>query len=84
LVIGRYSVLPFYREVEADLAVNGCKLINSFAQHCWIANFEYYRHFKDVTPETWDDSQGKITLVCPKSGDHLRTSSRKATSRAAS
>ena len=51
LVIGRYSVLPFYREIEADLAVNGCKLINSHAQHCRIANFEYYKQLKDVTPE---------------------------------
>ncbi len=60
LVIGRYSVLPFYREVEADLRVNGCPLVNSLAQHSWIANFEYYKQLKDVTPESWDD--GNIHL----------------------
>lgn len=56
LVIGRYSVLPFYGEVEADLAVNRCKLINSHSQHSWIANFKYYGQLKEVTPETWDDN----------------------------
>jgi len=29
LVIGRYSVLPFYKELENDLANRKCKLINT-------------------------------------------------------
>ena len=38
LVIGRYSVLPFYQELEAELKSKGCWLINTYEQHCWIAN----------------------------------------------
>lgn len=55
LVIGRYSCLPFYRELEVDLLLNGCRLINSFTQHSWIANFDYYFDLKNEvdTPESW-------------------------------
>jgi len=37
------------------LAKMGSNLINSYQQHRWIADFEYYEHLKDYTPETWDD-----------------------------
>ncbi len=53
LVVGRYSVLPFYDALEQELAGRGCRLVNSHAQHRWIANFEYYPAFRDVTPESW-------------------------------
>lgn len=53
LVIGRYSVLPFYKELEEDLIYNGSTLINSFAQHEWIASFSYYSAVKEFTPRTW-------------------------------
>ncbi len=53
LVVGRYSVLPFYEALEQDLAERACRLINTYAEHKWIANFEYYPTFQDVTPETW-------------------------------
>lgn len=55
LVIGRYSVLPFYEELEADLNNRNCRLVNSFDQHKWIANFEYYEDLKEHTPESWTD-----------------------------
>src|SRR5262245_49445129 len=55
LVIGRYSVLPLYAEVERDLKLLGSRLINTYEQHRWIAAFEYYRDLKEFTPETWDD-----------------------------
>lgn len=55
VVIGRYSVLPFYHEVENDLKVNQCQLINSAQQHRWIANFEYFQKLRKFTPETWTD-----------------------------
>ena len=55
LVIGRYSVLPFYHELWKDLTYNGCNLANTTNQHLWIANFEYYYAFKDYTPESWDE-----------------------------
>jgi len=53
LVIGRYSVLPFYRELEMDLANREATLINSYAQHRWIADFEWYEYVKRFTPESW-------------------------------
>lgn len=41
-VIGRYSVLSYYRELQIDLNSRNAKLINSYEQHSWIADFEYY------------------------------------------
>jgi hypothetical protein len=55
LVVGRYSVLPFYGELENDLRICGGKLINSYEQHQWIANFGYYTQLKDYTFESWFD-----------------------------
>lgn len=54
LVIGRYSVLPYYRELENDLLENGSCLINSYSQHLWIADLkEWYEDFLEITPKTW-------------------------------
>lgn len=55
LVVGRYSVTPFYNELHRDLQLIGARLINSLDEHRWITSFEYYRELKDYTPETWDD-----------------------------
>ena len=55
LIIGRYSVLPYYEALEEDLSSRGSQLINTFAEHRWIAQFEYYETIKDLTPETWTD-----------------------------
>src|SRR5262245_8782886 len=55
LVIGRYSVLPLYAELERDVKLLGSRLVNSFEQHRWVAAFEYYHDLKEFTPETWDD-----------------------------
>jgi hypothetical protein len=57
LVIGRYSVLPYYRELERDLKLQGSYLINSFEQHQYIANFDYYEDLYNseiaLTPKTY-------------------------------
>lgn len=53
LVIGRYSVLPFYKELADDLAAQGSVLANSLAQHRFIADFSWYEVLKDLTPRTW-------------------------------
>lgn len=53
LVIGRYSCLPYYQELEEDLKTCNSYLINSFKQHKYVANFEYYEDIKDYTFETW-------------------------------
>lgn len=52
-VIGRFSVLPFYKDLVEDLAFNGSKLINSYAEHSWIANFDYYQDLRELTPRSW-------------------------------
>lgn len=54
LVIGRYSVLPYYDELEMDLASKGSHLINSPTQHHYIADLgNWYRDLQDLTPKTW-------------------------------
>lgn len=52
-VVGRYSVLPFYRELEEDLLILGSRLINSYREHCYIANFDYYWDLLELTPATY-------------------------------
>ncbi len=54
LIVGRYSVLPEYKQLEDDLAVHGARLINTYREHCWIADINYwYYDFLDLTPKTW-------------------------------
>lgn len=54
IVVGRYSVLPFYRELERDVMRVGARLLNSYSQHQYIADIgQWYQDFKDVTPKTW-------------------------------
>lgn len=56
LVIGRYSVLPFYRELEEELESCGSSvLINSYAQHRYIADItQWYQDVQRFTPATYD------------------------------
>lgn len=78
LVVGRYSVLPYYKEQEEGLKQNNCTLVNSFRQHNWIAKFEYYEQLKDYTFETWDDYS---ICYCKYDGPFVvkgRTNSRKS------
>jgi len=54
LVIGRYSVIPLYRELEADVRALGGTLINSATQHEYIADIRnWYGDLQDLTPKTW-------------------------------
>lgn len=54
LVIGRYSVLPFYKELEEDLAYNNSRLINTYRMHRYMADISsWYYDFEDITPRTW-------------------------------
>lgn len=52
-VVGRYSTLPFYLELEKDLKINNSELLNSYQQYNWIANFDWYEPLKEFTFETW-------------------------------
>ncbi len=58
MVIGRYSVLPFYQYIEEELKQKNCYLINSYDDHLYIADIQnWYYDLKDFTPKTyfmWD------------------------------
>ena len=70
IVIGRYSVLPFYAELERDLSLQGSRLINSQRQHLYIANFDYYEDLKDIVIGI--NSNGSSVYLTPKSWFDLR------------
>lgn len=54
LIIGRYSCLPYYKELESDLKIVGAKLINSFQEHQYVADLQnWYDNFENITPKTW-------------------------------
>lgn len=53
LVFGRYSTLPYYKELEQDLKNQNCELINSWNQYNWIANFDWYEVLEEFTFKTW-------------------------------
>lgn len=57
LVVGRYSTLPFYKELEYDVLSKNSKLVNTLKQYNWIANFEWYEAVKEFTFETWFRAQ---------------------------
>jgi len=54
LIIGRYSVLPYYKELEIDLSSKGSKSINTYQEHRYIADIcNYYEDIKEYTPKTY-------------------------------
>jgi hypothetical protein len=54
IVIPRYSMLPFGKELEDDIHVMGSQLINSFRQHSYVAElYNWYDDLRDLTPKTW-------------------------------
>ncbi len=54
LVIGRYSVLPFYKELEDDVLNQEAKLINSYSEHQYVADLlNWSMDLEDYTPYTW-------------------------------
>ncbi|MCK9567857.1 ATP-grasp domain-containing protein [Candidatus Pacearchaeota archaeon] len=56
LVISRFSALPFYLEQERDLNIVGCKMINTYEQHRYIADLgNWYMDLSSFTPHTWDE-----------------------------
>jgi hypothetical protein len=59
LVIGRYSVLPYYKELEKDLSLLNSKLINSYEQHRYVADIRiWYPDLKEFTPKTYSEWYG--------------------------
>lgn len=65
IVIGRYSVLPFYREQARDIMIAGADLINSYEEHLYAADIrKWYPDLAKptpfsamLTPQTWMSSE---------------------------
>lgn len=59
LVVPRYSVLPFYRELEAELSLKGAKIVNTYNEHRFVADMLGWAGEQGVlhglTPKTWTD-----------------------------
>lgn len=54
LVIPRYSALPYYEEFEKDIQLENATLINSWREHCYVADLRnWYYDLGDYTPRTW-------------------------------
>lgn len=54
LVIGRYSLLPFYFDQESEIKNIGSQLINNYNQHLYIADLQnYVQDLGELTPKTW-------------------------------
>lgn len=61
LVIGRYSVMPFYKELQDELKLKNSRLINSYSEHLYIADImNWYEDVKEFTPKTYT-TWGHIT-----------------------
>lgn len=56
LVVGRYSVLPFYAELVAELARRGATLVNGVAEHAFIGDVMAWAPIlgAELTPRTWE------------------------------
>ncbi len=54
IVVGRYSVLPFYDELCKELKTRNSFLINNLEQHNFISKMEYLNVIYQHTPKTWD------------------------------
>lgn len=54
LVVGRYSLWPFYADQAKDIEYVGAKLINNYHQHLYIADLgNYVVDLERLTPRTW-------------------------------
>lgn len=54
LVVGRYSLLPFYAEQAKDIDYVGARLINNYNQHLYVADLgNYIIDLERLTPRTW-------------------------------
>jgi len=54
IVIPRYSLLPFHRELAEEVALKGSELINTTAMHEYVADLEsWYADLQEFTPKSW-------------------------------
>lgn len=56
LVVGRYSLWPFYADQVADIDYVGARVINTYNQHLYVADLgNYVMDLGKLTPRTWRD-----------------------------
>lgn len=53
LIIPRYSCLPFYKDFEDEAKHLNAHLLNTFAQHSYVADMRWYQDLEGMTPKTW-------------------------------
>jgi hypothetical protein len=55
LVIGRYSMLPYYADQVKDMEYVGAKCINTYNNHLYVADLgNYVADLGELTPHTWN------------------------------
>lgn len=55
LVVGRYSMWPFYADQQKDIKYTGASLINDYHQHRYVSDLQnYVVDLKELTPQTWN------------------------------
>lgn len=64
LVIGRYSVLPFYKDQERTLKEQGQRLINSTLNHLYISQSQYIKDLGKWTSRTWWSPEEMMSDKC--------------------
>jgi hypothetical protein len=53
IVIARMCALPFYNEMYLNIQNLGYQMINSYQEHLWISNFEWYSQLEKYTFRSW-------------------------------
>lgn len=77
LVIGRYSLFPFYLDQQREIENIGSKLVSSYSEYEYIADLQNYVYdLQELTFKTWNDvskiPEGKYVL---KGGTNSRKNS---------
>lgn len=66
VVVPRFRMLPFARELQDEVEAKGCVLLNSFSQHRFAADLgAWYDAMREITPRSWND----VSLVDPDCPD---------------
>jgi len=54
LVVGRYSVLPYYQELQRDVHALGAQMLTPYKYHSYVADLsQWYEDVRPYTPKTW-------------------------------
>jgi ATP-grasp domain-containing protein len=56
MIVGRYSLFPYYADQEKEFKYVGARLINTHNQHSYVADLmNWVEDLKELTPKTWYD-----------------------------